>query len=106
MKSIQDLFGSQIEHKTLGLVEVIEITDETQGKFVGRLVLTGEVKKFILNTRFFNGVENYQTKEIKIAKKIDKTRVYKKVDLDKYRKHPLVKEIDAKENKKSTFTID
>lgn len=103
MKSINDLFGSEVEHKSLGLIEVVEVTDEEYGKFVGRLKLTGEVKKFILNTRFFNNVEEYQTKEIKISKKIDKTRVYKKVDLDKYRKHPLVKEIEAKENKKSSY---
>lgn len=104
MKSIKDLFGLEVEHKSLGLIEVVEITDEECGKFVGRLKLTGEVKKFILSTRFFNNVQEYQTKEIKIAKKIDKTRVYKKVDLDKYRKHPLVKEIEAKENKKPSYT--
>jgi hypothetical protein len=106
MKSIKDLYGLEIEHRSLGLIEVVEITDEDQGKFVGRLKLSGEIKKFILNSRFFNNVEDYQTKEIKINKKIDKTRKYKKVDLDKYRKHPLVKEIDSKESKRSTPSID
>ncbi len=99
MKSIKELLNQKVEHKSLGLVEVVEIIDGEEGKFIGRLQ-TGEVKKFILNPRFFNNVQDYQTKEIKVVKKIDKTRKYKKVDLDKYRKHPLVKEIDDKENKK------
>lgn len=100
MKSINDLLGKEVEHKSLGKVEVVEITDEEKGKFVGRLQMTGEVKKFILNQRFFYHIEEYQTADVKITKTLDKTRTYKKVDLNKYREHPLVKEIDAKENKK------
>lgn len=99
MKTIKELLGKEVEHKSLGLIEVIEVTDDLEGKFVGRLKLTGEVKKFILSQRFFNNVDDFQTKEIKVTKKHTK-RTYKKVDLNKYRKHPLVKEIEAKENKK------
>lgn len=99
MKNINDLLNCEVEHKSLGIVEVMEIVDAETGKFVGRLKLTGEVKKFILSTRFFNHVEDYHIKEVKVNKKVTK-RTYKKVDLNKYRSHPLVKEIDAKENKK------
>lgn len=106
MKTIVDLLGKEVEHKSLGLIEVVEVTDEDEGKFVGRLKLTGEVKKFIINQRFFNNVEDIHTKEIKVGKKHQKRSTYRKVDLNKYRQHPLVKEIDAKESKRKLSSDD
>jgi hypothetical protein len=105
MKTISDLLGKEVEHKSLGFIEVVEVTDESEGKFVGRLRLTGEIKKFILSQKFFNNVDEYHTKEIKVPKKPEK-RMYKKVDLKKYREHPLVKEIDAKESKRREVEVE
>jgi len=96
-RDLTNLLGQEIDHKKLGLCEVLEITNKDEGKFVGRVTSTGEVKKFVFSNQFFNNVEEYMTVNVKVAKKVEPSRVHKKVDLDKYRNHPLVKKIDQQE---------
>lgn len=97
-RDIINLVGQVIDHKKLGLCEVLEIANKDEGKFVGKVIATGEIKKFVFSDQFFNNVEDYQTVNVKVAKKVEPSRVHKKVDMDKYRNHPLVKKIDQLES--------
>ncbi len=94
---LSDLIGHTIEHKKLGPCEVLEVTSNEECKFVGKVLATGEVKKLIFSDQFFNNVDEYLTADVVVAKKATTQRVHKKVDLDKYRNHPLVKKIDQQE---------
>ena len=105
-RDITSLINQVIVHKKYGPCLVIEVVSANEGKFVARLEQTGEVKKFILNPNFFENVEGYVVKEIKAPKTNDRSRHYKKVDLDKYRKHPLIQEIDKREKKIKSPSID
>lgn len=96
-RDLSNLVGQVIEHKKLGPCEVLEIVSKDEGKFIGRVVATEEVKKLIFSSQFFNNVDEYLTVNVKVAKKVEPSRVHKKVDLDKYRNHPLVKKIDQQE---------
>lgn len=97
-RDLSNLLGQEIEHKKLGLCEVLEVVNIDEGKFVGKVVATGEVKKLIFSNQFFNNVDDYLTVNVKVAKKVEPSPVHKKVDLDKYRNHPLVKKIDQQES--------
>ncbi|QMS85416.1 hypothetical protein [Candidatus Xianfuyuplasma coldseepsis] len=96
-RGLYDLLGKTIEHKKFGLCEVLEVVQPDEGKFIGKIVDTNETKKFVFSTQFFNNINDFETVNVKVAKKATPSRVHKKVDLDKYRNHPLVKKIDQQE---------
>lgn len=99
-KSICDLVGSTITHKKYGECQVIEITDKESFKFSAKIISSGEIKQFIFSTQFFSVKGDYESAKIVPVAKLQKERKYKPVDYEKYRNHPLVKEIDKKESKK------
>jgi len=101
-KGISELLGQTIRHRKLGELEVIEICNEEECKFYGRIAETSEIKKFILSTQFFKGVSAFKTVEIKPQRSANQSNRHKKVNLNKYRNHPLVKEIDKNEKKKKS----
>jgi len=96
-KGLNELIGVVLEHKTLGPCEVVEVHNAAEGKFTGKVVATGEMKRLVFASQFFLNVDEYDTVEVKVQKKNNQQRVHKKVDLDKYRNHPLVKQIDKQE---------
>lgn len=101
--SVNNLKGTVINHKVFGPCEIIDITNAEEGKFVGKVQETNELKKFIFSTQFFLDIEDYDTVEYIVKSSRRNARAYKKADLSKYRNHPLVKEVENKENKKNNL---
>ena len=106
-KGLKDLVGHTIEHKVFGNCEVLEIINEKEGKFIGKVERDNAVKKLVFSAQYFVGLDEFKTVKIEVKKPVEQKREYKKVDLSKYRNHPLVKEIDRKEAKiKKLLTLD
>ena len=97
--SLVNLKGTIIEHKVFGPCEIVDITSPDEGKFLGKVIKTNESKKFIFSNQFFRNIEEFETVEVEVKRTISRKRPKRKVDLSKYRNHPLVKEIDGKEAK-------
>lgn len=96
-RGLHDLLGKTIEHRKFGLCQVLEVVQPEEGKFIGKIIDTNDIKKFVFSTQFFLNIDDFETVHVKVAKKATPSRVHKKVDLDKYRNHPLVKKIDQQE---------
>ena len=105
-RGLTELIGATITHKTLGVCEIIEVVSIEDGKFIGKIQSTGEVKKLIFSNQFFTDVDDFETVNVSVQKKPGTKRIRRKVDLDKYRNHPLVKEIEKQENKSKSKDED
>ena len=95
--TIDNLIGCIVNHKKLGQCEVIEVTNSVEGKFVAKVLKTNEVKKFIFSTTFFDNIDDYESVYVAPIVKKEKRVIYKEVNYEKNRNHPLVKEIDRRE---------
>lgn len=96
-RSLQYLVGQVVDHKKLGPCEVLEVISEEEGKILCKVAGTGETKRLIFSSQFFDNVDDFVTVNVSVQKKAAAQKVHKKVDLDKYRNHPLVKKIDQQE---------
>jgi hypothetical protein len=101
--SVNELLGATIRHKVFGPCEIVDITNADEGKFVGKVKETNELKKFIFSKQFFVDIDNYDTVEFVVKSNARRTRAYRKADLSKYRNHPLVKELEKKETRKNNL---
>ena len=97
-KKISDLIGSVINHKKYGECLVMEVTDVENYKFRAKILSTNEVKPFVFSTQFFTVEGKVKSANVQPMYKPKEKRQYKPVDYNKYRNHPLVKEIDRRES--------
>lgn len=99
-RDLIELQGTVITHNRVGACEVLEILHSQTGKAKVRIVDTNEVKTFVISTQFFSGIDDFNTPRV-MKTPVKKTKhIHRKVDLDKYRNHPLVKQIDQQERKR------
>jgi len=96
-RPLVEAIGQTVTHKRLGPCLVHTIVAEPEGKVRVKVIASNEDKVVIFSPQFFEGVEEFQTVDVAVKPKRPQKKVHKEVDLSKYRNHPLVKEIDAKE---------
>ena len=96
-KNISSHWNQIVIHKKLGKIKVKEVISNDDGKFVGKVLSSNEEKKFIFSSQFFVIDENDTSYEVKVNK-MYKPQRKKERDYRKYRNHPLVKDIEYKEN--------
>ena len=89
--------GKTLNHKKYGDIYIQEFTSVAEDKFLGVIVETNELKKFVLSRQFFEGPETIGLPHHEELKVVKRTTVKKPYNYEKYRNHPLVKEIDKKE---------
>ena len=97
-REIATLLNTMVEHKHFGQCKVIDIIDQVSGKIVIELAKSKEIKKVVFSKQYFYCIDDYKTVDHEIKNTISKKRVYKKTDVKKYRNHPLVQEINRKED--------
>lgn len=96
-RPLSDAIGQTVTHKRLGPCLVHTIVAEQEGKIKAKVLATQEDKVLIFSKQFFEGIDDFATVDVSVKPKRPAKKVHKEVDLSKYRNHPLVKEIDAKE---------
>jgi len=93
-KTFNDFIGGVLSHKVYGDVVVLEVTSPTEGKFIGKIMSTNEIKKFIFSKNYFKCSKEKITWYDVPVKTPYKAQRKKEVDYNKIRNHPLVKKID------------
>jgi hypothetical protein len=96
-KPLKEAVGKTFNHKRLGKCLIDSVVNEVEGKIKIIVTETKEEKILIFAPQFFDGIDEYQTVNVSVKPKKVQKKVHRPVNLDKYRNHPLVKEIDAKE---------
>ncbi len=96
-RPLHEAVGMTVNHKRLGPCYIEEVVNEEEGKVKTIILNNNEEKVLIFSPQFFDGIDDFKTVEIKLPVQKPKKKVHKRVDLRKYRNHPLVKEIEAKE---------
>lgn len=96
-RPVSEAIGQTVAHKRLGPCLVHSIVAEQEGKVKVKVLDSNEEKVLIFSPQFFEDIEDYDTVQVAIKPKRPKKRVHREVDMKKYRNHPLVKEIEAKE---------
>jgi hypothetical protein len=105
-RDLGELVGNVITHSKVGACEVLQVLDVNTAKASLRILDTNEVKTFVISPQFFTGVEDYKT-NVSVKTPVKKTKhIHRKVDLDKYRNHPLVKQIDQQESKRLRAMVE
>lgn len=97
-KNISYHWNQVVIHKKLGKVLVKEITSSEEGKFVGEILSTNETKKFVFSSQFFEIGFDDTSYDVKVNT-LYKPQRKKERNYAKYRNHPLVKDIEYKENR-------
>jgi len=96
-RPLSEAIGQTVTHKRLGPCIVDMIVAEQEGKVRVKVLDSNEDKVLIFSSQFFEGVDEFETVDVAVKSKRPQKKVHREVDLSKYRNHPLVKEIDAKE---------
>ena len=95
-KNLYDLVGKEVKHRKYGKCQVVEVVDLKEFKISIKVFEDSAIKKVLFSSNYFEGIDDYESLVLPEYVKKDK-RVHKKPDINKYRRHPLVKSIDAKE---------
>jgi|GEM_PF-1294237 hypothetical protein len=96
-RPLHEAVGMTVHHKRLGPCYIREVVNKEEGKVKTIILNNNEEKVLIFSPQFFDGIDDFETVEVKVRIQKPKKKVHKRVDLSKYRNHPLVKEIEAKE---------
>ncbi len=95
-RNMYDLVGKELKHKKFGMCQVVDVIDLKEYKILIKILEDSTMKKVLFSSNYFEGIEDYESLVLQEYVKKEK-REYKKPDLGKYRRHSLVKAIDAKE---------
>jgi hypothetical protein len=95
-KTLVDMVDQTIQHKIHGNVVIKEVISTNDYTFWGEVQSSNELKRFVFSDRFFQSSEDVKWKKLE-DQATYKPQKKKPRDYDKYRNHPLVKEIDRRE---------
>lgn len=96
-RPVREALGQTVAHKRLGPCVIDSIVAEQEGKIKVKVLSSNEEKILLFSSQFFDGIDDFETVQIPVKPKRPKKNIHRQVDMSKYRNHPLVKEIDAKE---------
>ena len=96
-QTAEALVGRFLNHTKYGNIIVKEVLSAKEDKIRGIIESTGEEKTFVLSSNYFSDPKGIMFKK-KFEEKPVRKKVKVEVDYKKYRNHPLVKQIDKKEN--------
>jgi hypothetical protein len=96
-RPLSDAIGLTVTHKRLGPCRIDAIVAEPDYKVKVNILSSNEEKVVIFSPQFFEGIDDFEAVDVAVKPRRPKKKVHRLVDMNKYRNHPLVKEIEAKE---------
>lgn len=103
-KGLNDYLHQSIRHRVLGDIVVKEITSLDEGKFIGEVQDTKDLKRFIFSNKFFISEEEIEWADVELHEAY-KGQHKKQRDYSKIRNHPFVKEIDRRDEKRKNRVL-
>ncbi|PAT00967.1 hypothetical protein CI105_09140 [Candidatus Izimaplasma bacterium ZiA1] len=96
-QTAEALVGRYLYHTIFGNIYVKEVLSAKEDKIRGVVESSGEEKTFVISSNYFSDPNGTMFKK-KFEEKPVRKKVKAEIDYKKYRNHPLVKQIDKKEN--------